>query len=126
MIQYIYFIVLVYAYLEAQADANLLNRGYYIHEHTTRFLRRFLVVSSFSLILYLFIDWKIVLNYYIAHVLLFASTFDNILNKLRNKTLFSLGKTAKWDKFWRKHKVLYTLFILLGFSLSIYLNFFKL
>lgn len=125
MIQYIYFIVLFYMYLEAKADANLLNRGYFIFEHTTRFLRRFLVVTSFGLILLMFMHYSIVLNYYVAYILLFASTFDNTLNTLRNKPIFTLGRTAKWDKFWRKRPLLYRLFILGGLSFSIYLNFIK-
>jgi hypothetical protein len=121
---YIFFIILAYTILEAKADANLLNKGYFIHEHTTRFLRRSLVVLSIGLLVYLINPYEGT-SKAMGYCLLFATTFDNILNVMRGKYLFKLGRTASWDVFWRKRKVLYIAFVIIGFALSIYLNFFN-
>lgn len=122
MNDYIYYLVALYVIFEAIPDANLLDRGYFIHEHSSRYFRRALVVISFAVIQIPYIGWYNFAIKLFSYSFLFASVFDQVLNILRGNYLFHLGRTASWDKFWRNHKYMYIVFTILAFILSIYLN----
>ena len=110
IVEYILFAAFLFA--SAKMDANLLNRGSFIYEHYTRVMLRLISI-------YLLCDnnWELFLGF----SLIFAGSFDNILNLMRRREFFHLGTTAKWDKFWRKKPNLYKLFVLLSIPSGIYL-----
>lgn len=84
-------------------------------DHKARAYQRF----AFFLLIALF-SYRIS----IASLLLFAALFDQFLNVCIEQPLFYLGTTSRWDKFWRKKKILYKLFKLLALLTSIYLYFY--
>lgn len=89
----------------------------FIYDHLSRFIQRclFIVAISISKDSY----WIHLLSY----SLIFAATFDKALNLWRGLPFWHLGKTAKWDKFWRKNIALYKVFTFISLILSLYLIF---
>jgi hypothetical protein len=82
----------------AVIDSNHINKGEHIKSHNSRFLQRlsfFLMIAQF--------------NYFlaIAAALLFATTFDAVLNIMIGKPIFYLGNTAKWDRFLRRKPIIH-------------------
>lgn len=91
-----------------------------IQNHTPRFMQRGVVIffiASFNVDL-----WSLShLQSFIGWALIFGSTFDTTLNLMRGKTIGYLGHTAKWDRFWRRHYVLYVTLIPLALVVGVWL-----
>lgn len=115
-------ILFIYLYLEAKPDANLLNSGAFIYEHTTRYCRRLIVVILLSWANS--VNLEMILLSFLSYSLIFAALFDNTLNVLREKPLFHLGRTTWWDRNWRKYPQAYRVFVIISLitGLSIIIN----
>jgi hypothetical protein len=84
--------------MSAIVDAEHINKGEYIEDHSSRWLLRmgFFIAMAMSSKL----DG-------LASALLFTALFDQLLNWFRNKPFWYLGTVAKWDIFFSKRKWLY-------------------
>lgn len=98
--------------LSAWIDYEHLKDNDYIESHTSRSLIRILFIVCFS---------RLDVYPLIGMSLFFASTFDNTLNIMRKKELFTLGNTAYWDRFWIRIKPVYILLTLLSIPVSIFI-----
>ena len=74
-------------------DAEHLRDNEYIESHNSRWLLRITFFGTIAMF-----DWK----YGIASALLFASSFDQVLNLLMDDSFWHLGTTANWDKFFNR------------------------
>ena len=109
-------ILLSYIFIVSKEDAEILNGGNFIYSHITRLISRSLLVIALSL----GEDFSYNL---IVFSLTFMVFFDQVLNLLRiNISLFYLGTTSNWDKFFSKRLLLYVIIKILGLLLVIYLT----
>jgi len=105
-------LAIAFTIASAYVDAEHLNDKDYIENHASRAIMRGIFFLAIGLT-----GWMNM----VAAALMFASLFDHLLNILTDKTFFYLGTTAKWDKFWRKRKVIYIIANVLMITGSIYL-----
>jgi len=84
----------------------------YIESHASRVVQRFLFCFVLGMP-----EW----NWWVmaGAVLFFAATFDTALNLMRGKGMLYFGKTAIWDKFWSKYKMVYAVLMLVVLWISI-------
>jgi hypothetical protein len=87
-----------FIFLSALIDAEHLKDKDYIESHISRGFLRLIFIIIIGLD-----NWI----HGVAAALLFAATFDQVLNLLMKRDLFYLGNTAYWDKFFNKRKPLY-------------------
>jgi len=115
---FIYGMIFVVSYLfiiySAVIDAEHLNKGEYIEDHTSRWILRFI----FFLLIALF-SFRAAAGF----AFLFAALFDQFLNYMRGKPFWYLGTVAKWDIFFSKRKYLYVCVKIIALLTSLYLFF---
>ena len=107
------FVTIMFTIMCAHIDAEHLNDGDYIEDHTGRWMQRF----AFALAIGIGNHWHI-----LATGLLFWALFDQTLNFLReNISFWHVGNTAKTDRFFSKRKKLYIASKVICLALSLYL-----
>lgn len=103
---------MAFTIVSAWVDAEHLLDKDYIEDHTSRSIMRALFFIALG------IDHPL---HMLAGVLMFAALFDQTLNWFMKRPIWFLGDTAKWDKFWKKRKVLYITSKIIALLASIYL-----
>lgn len=93
-------ITLFFVHWTATIDYEHLDRKQYFTNHLSRWFQRF----TFILPIAVYDVW-----YAISCGLLFAALFDHWLNIRRGMDFLHLGRTSRWDKFFRNHLYLYAL-----------------
>lgn len=96
----------------AHIDAEDVNEGNYIQDHTSRWIMRAIIF-----VVLCFLDWWTAVFYAVA----FVGIFDHAFNLFRGHDFWRLGTTAKWDIFWQENKLLYKLCKIFLWGLMIFL-----
>lgn len=107
-----YALTVAFTIVSAIVDTEHLKDKDYIESHTSRWVLRLLFFIAMG-------AWNPI--YILASALIFTATFDQILNKFMDNSIWYLGDTALWDKFWKKRKVLYIIMKVSAFVLGTYL-----
>jgi len=84
--------------LSAKVDAEHLKDNDFIESHYSRWFLRVVFFITMGII-----HWQ----YFFASALLFTALFDQVLNYFMGDPIWHLGTTAKWDRFFRKHRWMY-------------------
>jgi hypothetical protein len=104
-------LTLLFTLTSAFIDYEHLKDNDYIESHASRWFLRLLFVLAVSRSI----------PDILGAGLLFTALFDSLLNVMRGKELFYLGKTAYYDRFWRRIPFLFVIFKIVCLFVGIYL-----
>jgi len=93
----VFMVVCLFIYSCAYIDFEHLDDNDWIESHFSRFIQR----ASVIILLFLY-NYKLS----IGAGLLFAASFDQVLNSLRGLNFWYLGSTASWDLFFSRQYIL--------------------
>lgn len=93
----VFMVVSIFIYSCAYIDYEHLDDNDWIESHFSRSIQR----ASFIILLFLY-NYKLS----IGAALLFAASFDQVLNYLRGLPFWHLGNTANWDRFFNRKYIL--------------------
>ena len=101
---------IVFCVYTAQIDSEHLLKDQYIDSHSSRAKQRLMFILCATM----YSVWGGLMSLLILMVM-----FDQVLNVQMSRDFWYLGKTAKWDIFWRENITMYKIIKVLGLLAAI-------